>query len=118
LDELVARIVARTGLAPGVAEKAAGAIIGFLAREAPADKVAPLLAAIPELGQPPPRPGGFAAFLGGGLLGIYTELTGLGLGMPEIRASGEEFLAYAEEKAGADAVRALIGSVPGLAPLL
>ena len=47
MDELVGRLVAELGIDREVAEKAVGIILAFLIKEAPADKIKPLLDAMP-----------------------------------------------------------------------
>ena len=61
--------------------------------------------------------GALSALLGGGLLGIYNDLSGLGLSMDGMRAAGTAFMDYAKEKAGPDPVEALVKSIPGLSAL-
>jgi hypothetical protein len=50
----------------------------------------------------------------GGIMGVGSQLMGLGLGMTEVQAIGRTLLAYAREKAGEDAVGEMVGSIPGL----
>jgi hypothetical protein len=52
---------------------------------------------------------------GGGLMGLAGQLTGLGLGMDQMRAVGHEIFAFARERLGEDKVGAIIASIPGLA---
>jgi hypothetical protein len=60
--------------------------------------------------------GGLLAKLpGGGLMGLAGQLTGLGLGMDQMRAVGHEIFAFAREQLGEDKVGAIIASIPGLA---
>ena len=47
MDELVGRLVAELGIDRQVAEQAVGIILAFLIKEGPADKVKPLIDAIP-----------------------------------------------------------------------
>jgi hypothetical protein len=48
MDELIGRLVADTGIDRAAAEKAVAIILDFLMKEAPAEKVRPFLAKLPE----------------------------------------------------------------------
>jgi hypothetical protein len=111
MDELVGRLVAELGIDRQVAEQAVGIILAFLIKEAPADKVKPLIDAMPgaEAAAAAAPSGGF-----GGIMGVGTQLMGLGLGMGEVQGAARTLLAYAREKVGEDAVGELVGAIPGL----
>lgn len=112
MDELIGRLVAELGMDREVAEKAVGIILAFLIKEAPADKIQPLLDAMPgarEAAEAAPQGGMF-----GGIMGVGTQLMGLGLGMGEVQAVARTLLSYAREKMGEDAVGEMVGSIPGL----
>lgn len=112
MDELVGRLVAELGIDRDVAEKAVGIILAFLVKEAPADKIQPLLDAMPgaaETAASAPAGGMF-----GGIMGVGTQLMGLGLGMGEVQGVARTLLAFAREKVGEDAVGELVGAIPGL----
>jgi hypothetical protein len=114
MDELVGRLVAELGIDPKVAEQAVGIILAFLIKEAPADKVKPLIDAIPgaqEAAAAAPSGGLFGM---GGIMGVGSQLMGLGLGMGEVQDVARTLLGYAREKAGEDAVGELVGAIPGL----
>ena len=111
MDELVSQIATNLGIDPGVARKAAIIILKFLAKEAPADKVQALVDAIP--GAKEAMAAG-PAVSGGGIMGIFGDLTGAGLGMGEIQGLAKEFLGYARAKVGAQTVNSVVGSIPGL----
>lgn len=112
MNELVERLVAELGIDRDVAEKAVGIILAFLIKEAPADKIKPLLDAMPgaEAAAATAPAGGMF----GGIMGVGTQLMGLGLGMGEVQAIARTLLAYAREKVGEDAVGEMVGSIPGL----
>jgi hypothetical protein len=59
-----------------------------------------------------PVPGTFSM---GGIMGVGTQLMGLGLGMGEVQGVARTLLAYGREKAGEDAVGEIVGAIPGLA---
>jgi hypothetical protein len=110
MDELVNRIAASTGVEPPVARKAATIILAFLAREGPADKVGPLIDALPGARDlVKANPGG-----GSGIMGVFNDLTAAGLGMGEVQGAARAFVGYAREKAGAPVVDQVVGAIPGL----
>ncbi|MYZ48397.1 DUF2267 domain-containing protein [Propylenella binzhouense] len=122
MDELVRRLVERTGIDEATARSAVAAIFAFLVEEGPADKVQALLAripgaagmAVPEEAGDAPTLGGFGGLMGGGVMAVLSKLQGLGLGIGEIQEVTQETLAFAREKAGRDAVDEVIAGIPGL----
>ena len=50
----------------------------------------------------------------GGIMGVGTQLMGLGLGMGEVQGVARTLLAFAREKVGDDAVDEMVGAIPGL----
>jgi hypothetical protein len=113
MDELVARLVANTGVERPVAEKAVGIILQFLLREGPQDKVQVLIAQMPgaESALQAASGGGFGM---GGIMGAGTQLMGAGLSMGQVQSVTREIIAYAREKAGEDTVGEIVGAIPGL----
>lgn len=111
MDELVARISAETGVEPDVARKAVTVILKFLMAEGAPDKAAKLVDAIP--GAREAIAGGEAAS-GGGVMGVFNQLTSAGLGMGDIQSVARSFIAYAKEKAGAATVDDVVNAIPGL----
>jgi hypothetical protein len=112
MEELVGRLVAELGIDREVAEQAVGIILAFLIKEGPADKIQPLIDAIPgaqAAAAAAPEGGMF-----GGIMGVGTQLMGLGLSMGEVQGVARTLLAYAREKLGEDAVSEMVGSIPGL----
>ena len=112
MNELVERLVAELSIDRDVAEKAVGIILAFLIKEAPADKIKPLLDAMPgaEAAAAAAPSGGMF----GGIMGVGTQLMGLGLSMGEVQGVARTLLAYAREKVGEDAVGQMVDSIPGL----
>ncbi len=119
MDELIERIERRVGVEPEAARKSIAAILTYLDRNAPKDRMAELYAAVPEAeGLVTKRRGGiFGAFSGGGLMGIYSQLTSAGFSVEQLQMAGEEVVAFAREKAGDAVVDDLIESTPGVRQL-
>ena len=112
MNELVERLVAELSIDRDVAEKAVGIILAFLIKEAPADKIKPLLDAMP--GAEAAAAAAPAGGMFGGIMGVGTQLMGLGLGMGEVQGVARTLLAYAREKVGEDAVSQMVVAIPGL----
>jgi hypothetical protein len=100
-----------------VAEKTAGAILGFLRKEGPADQVQALIDKIPGAEAAMNNAGsgsGLASMFGGGVMALGAKLMGLGLGMGDIKAVGRELFRFGRDKIGADGMNAIIAETPGL----
>src|SRR5690606_3154816 len=111
MDELVAEISAKTGVSADVARRAVTIILQFLQRDGPSDKVQALLDALPgandAVNAAPP-------LSGGGIMGVFNDLSAAGLGMGEIQNVAGEFVGFARKKIGAEPVDAVVGAIPGL----
>ena len=121
MEELIGRIAADAGVEPGIAKKAVGMILLFLRKEGPKDEVASLFAAVPGAAEAAANESGADAFtgaMGGGLMGLASQLTGLGLGMGEMQTFGREVFAYVREKAGDELVGEIVSAIPGLGQFL
>ena len=125
MNELVSRVADKVGLAPDVAEKAIGMMLGFLQREADEAAVAKMITAIPGAPELVAQfngegagggglLGGLMSSFGGGVMALGQQLMSQGLSMGEITGLAKETLAYAREHAGDETVDAVIDSVPGL----
>ena len=118
MEELIARISAAAGIEPDVAEKSVGLILNFIRKEGPADVVGQVMQALPgaqaaaDAAAADHEAAGGSG--GGGLMGLAGHLSEAGLGMGDMQAVGKELFAAVHEKAGADAVGAIAGSIPGL----
>lgn len=119
MDELIKRLTANTGMDTATAQKAIGIILNFLVKEGPTDKVQTLIAGLPgadvalktaQSGEP--NGGMFGGM--GGIMGVGTQLMGAGLSMGQVQTVPREIIAYVREKAGEDAVGAIVGAIPGL----
>ena len=118
MEELVGRLVAKAGLERSVAERAIGIILDFLMKEGPADKVQDLVNGMPgaqallTAAQNEPRQGMLSGM--GGIMGAANRLMSAGLSMGQVQTVTQEFIAFAREKAGEDAVGEVVGAIPGL----
>jgi hypothetical protein len=114
MDELIKRLVDDVGVDRTAAETAVGIILDFLAKEGPADKVQLLVAKIPgaeALQQKAAAAGGSGM---GGVMGAGMSMMSAGLSMGQVQDITREFIAYAREKVGADAVGEIVDAIPGL----
>ena len=127
MNEIVTEIANRVGIAPDLAEKALGMMLGFLQREAADGPVTEMIEKIPgatELvaqfnGEGSGGGGGLLGGLmgalgGGGIMGLGQQLMSEGLGMSEITSLAKETLSIAEQHAGKETVDEVVASVPGL----
>lgn len=129
MQELIDRVVARTGLSPETAEKGIGIMLSLVKSQGDKAKVEQLFSAVPgaseiaaQHGGDGGRRGGMLNMLGGGMMGgplvAITKLQSAGLNMEQVKALGKETLAYAEEKAGKELVRDVASSIPGISSYL
>ena len=121
MQELIDRIVAATGLEATKAEQALGIMLGLVKTQGNHAKVGELLAKLPgaaKLAEKHSGGGGLLAAMGGGLMGgplvAISKLSAAGLSMDQIKQVGTLTLDHAKEKAGAQLVREVAGSIPGL----
>lgn len=117
MDELIEQLAARVGIDKDVAEKTVGAILDFLLREGPTDKVQALINTIPGSQaaiDASSGGGGLSGLLGGGLMALGSKLMGYGLGMGEIQSVARELFKFGREKIGADTMGEIIAETPGL----
>jgi hypothetical protein len=125
MQDLIDRIVAATGLDAARAEKALGIMLSLVKTQGNQAKVGELFARLPGAAELAARHGGDGAgkggllgMLGGGLMGgplaAISKLSAAGLSMEQIKQLGGVTLDYAKEKAGAELVKDVAGSIPGL----
>ena len=113
MDELIARLVASVGVDRDAAQQAVGIILEFLLNEGPADKVRALMARMPGAEALVEAQGDDGVPMGG-LMGAGTRMMAAGLSMDQIQGVTREFIAYAREIAGDEAVGEVVGAIPGL----
>ena len=127
MEELIDRVSTAAGIEPETAQKAIGIILNFLQKEGPADEVNKVMEALPGAREAAAgaavdegQSGGGGGLLGGlmggggGLMGLASQLTGIGLGMGEMQTVGKEVFAFARERVGEDTVGAIAGAIPGM----
>ncbi len=110
MEPIVEDVAAATGVDAAEAEKAIGIIVSFIARQAPADKAAALFDNLPGAwALADVHPGS-----GDGLLGVFNDLAGAGLGMNEMQAVVMAVVKVAKADAGDAPVDAEIAAIPCL----
>jgi hypothetical protein len=113
MDELIGRLVDRVGVDRAAAECSVGIILQFLLKEGPTENVQALLNQLPGadavLQAAPPDSSGM-----GGVMGAGTRMMAVGLSIGQIQAVTREFIIFAREKAGEEAVGEVVGAIPGL----
>ncbi|WP_337266357.1 hypothetical protein [Oryzifoliimicrobium ureilyticus] len=126
MNELVEQIAERVGIAPDVAERSLGMMLGFLQREATDGPVAKMIEAMPGATELVAQHNGegsgggglmgglMKAIGGGGIMGLGQQLMSQGLSMGEITALARETIAVAKQYAGEEVVDEVVASVPGL----
>lgn len=119
MDELIERIEQKVGIGPDAARSSVAALLSYLDKNAPKQRMAEIYAAVPGaeamVGK---RRGGIFGAFSGGLMGIYTQLNSAGMSNEQMQMAGEEILAFAREKVGPEAIDDVIGSVPALRQIL
>lgn len=125
MQDLISRVSTATGLDAAKAEKAIGIMLSLVKTQGDQAKVGELFGKLPGASELAAKHGGDGAskggllgMLGGGLMGgplaAITKLQSAGLTMEQIKTLGTVTLDYAKEKAGADLVKQVAGSIPGL----
>lgn len=125
MQDLIARISAGTGLGAERTEQAIGIMLNLVRTQGNQNKVAELFGKLPGAAELAAKHGGDGAskggllgMLGGGLMGgplaAISKLSAIGLSMDQIKQVGTATLDHAKERAGADLVRQVAGSIPGL----
>jgi hypothetical protein len=115
MEELIARVAASAGIEPEVAQQVIAAIFSFLQKEGPQAQVASVLAQVPgaqEAANTAEGPGL------GGLMGLASQLMGMGLGIGELQSAGKEIFGYVRERAGDDTIREIAAAIPGLSQFI
>ena len=111
MDQIIKQIAAATGIDAQAVRRATGVIMNFLSREGPTEAIINLFDALPGSRDLAAK----TDSSGGGLMGIFSDLTGAGLGMSDIQGFVSELLAQVRAKAGAEKVNAVMAGIPDLA---
>lgn len=119
MHELVQIISQRIGISEETADAALRIILNFLDKDGPSDQVRDLAGTLgleDYLGSKSGGGflGGLAGMVGGGAMAAFTQLSSAGLDMAEIQGLTKEFVTYARDKAGPEAVDGIIDAIPGL----
>lgn len=123
MQDLIAKIVAETGLAPGKAEKSVGILLSLLATQGDKAKVVELFAVLPSAeALANIQSGGLMGMMAGGMMGgplvMFTKLQGLGLSMEQVKSVAALTLQHATSVAGIEKVRAAAANIPGISGYL
>jgi hypothetical protein len=127
MEDLIARIAAVAGVEPEIAKRSVETILAFLRKEGPQAEVDALFAAVPGAAEAADAASGESGrsalngsigAMGGGLMGLASRLTSLGLGMSEMQTIGWQVFAYVREKAGDELVGQVAAAIPGLTQFL
>jgi hypothetical protein len=125
MEDLIARIAASAGIEPDVARQAVGAILAFLRKEGPKAEIDELFAALPGAAEEAAAPenaggslSGLMSKMGGGLMGLVTRLSGLGLSMGQMYTIGHELFAYVRDLTGDERLERVASAIPGLSQFL
>jgi hypothetical protein len=124
MEELINRLVTNLGIDAALAEKSVGIILAFLQKEGPPAEVGQMLEAMPGASDLITQYagagsggvlGGLMGMMGGGgVMGLGQQLMSAGLSMGQLSEVGKELFAFGREKAGEDAMGAIVGAIPGL----
>jgi hypothetical protein len=122
MEELITRIVTNVGVDGSTARQAVRIILSFLYQQGDRDRVVELAGKIPGAAEYIEQSeddssatlGGLGGLMGGGAMEVLGKLQGIGLGMTQIQGVTKETVDFARDKAGADVVNAIVGSIPGL----
>ena len=117
MEELIGRITKNVGTDEATARSAVRIILSFLHREGDPSKVAVLVEKMPGAADyvgGSDEGSGLGGMMGGGVMAALGQLQSLGLGMSEIQSVAQETVDFARERAGAEVVNEIVGSIPGL----
>ena len=130
MEELIGRVASAADIPADQAERAIGLVFAFLKQEAPTE-VDDMLAHVPggnaaasageaEKSTGSGMPGGLMGMMsgGGGLMGLASRLSGIGLGTGEMTTVGKEIFTFAREKVGDEKIGKVAAAVPGLSQFI
>ena len=125
MEELIGRVATAADIPADQAQRAINLVFAFLKKEAPAEagEMLQQVPGAPEAAEAgaadTPKAGGMMGGLmnmmgGGGIMGLASQLTGIGLGTGEMTTVGKEIFAFAREKVGEERVGQVAAAIPGL----
>ena len=118
MDELIGRLVSDVGVDRGTAETAVGIILDFLAKEGPGDKIQLLMAKLPGAEALQQKAAGAGGSGMGGVMVAGMSMMSAGLSMGQVQGVTRQFIAFAREKVGEDAVGEIVAAIPGLSQFI
>ncbi len=130
MEELTQRVATAADIPLEQAQRAINLVFAFLRKEAPneVDEMLPevpgaVAAAAAGAADNPKGTGMMGGLMsmmggGGGLMGLASQLTGIGLGTGQMTTVGKEIFAFAREKAGDERVGKVAAAVPGLSQFI
>lgn len=113
MDELITNLVTATGLDSDTIKTALGLIISFIEREDRAQKATPMIDQIDGARALASTHGGR-----GGIFVLFTALSGIGLGLGEIKTVATGFMEFAKARFGAEQVDQVLRGIPALTQFL
>lgn len=118
MQDLIAQIAQKLGVAPDKAEQAVGIMLSLVRSQGDNDKVAALFEKLPGAAELADRHGSGG---GGGLMGMLGgpmaalgQFNSAGLSLDQVKSVGTSVLDHARAEAGDDLVRDVTDSIPGL----
>jgi hypothetical protein len=113
MQELVARIMTVIESDENTAHHAVALILGFLKAEGDEELIAHVFRSMPEA-YAVAESSHYEPGILGGIMGLGSQLAGLGIHIKDLPLLACETLAFAREKAGDDAIDDVISAIPGL----
>ncbi len=130
MEELIQRVAAAADIPADQAQRAINLVFAFLKKEAPSE-VDAMLPQVPGASEAaamgaadsPKSTGAMGGLMsmmsgGGGLMGLASQLSGVGLGTGQMTTVGKEILTFAREKAGDERVGKVAAAIPGLSQFM
>jgi hypothetical protein len=113
MQELIERIINSTDIDQKTAEQAIGSMLGFLKAEGDEGLIAQLFATLPGADLAA-QSANYEQGIMGGIMGLGSQLMGLGLDMADMTSLAKQTIDFAREKSGSDIIDAIISAIPGM----